>query len=96
MFAAETRKSRFLRASNVDGSCYSRIGNASQVFMELFTWFDRKNVIRESDGVLILASVGSSDDGKGWDAWFFAVCRIGCHCYLIRKGIGKKAELLSG
>jgi hypothetical protein len=74
--AAEAGKSRLWRARGSDGCGDGGVGYAPEVFMKLFTGFDRENVIRKSDSVLIIAAFSSSDKTQGRHGRFFGVGRI--------------------
>ena len=76
--AAEAGKSRLWRARGKDGGGHCGVGYAPEVFMELFSGFDRENVIRKRDSVLIIGPVGSSDNGKGKQGWFFGSYGVDC------------------
>ena len=78
--AAETGKGRLLRAIRFDGGIDGSVGYPSEVLMELFTGFNRQNVVREGDSVLNVGSVRTSDNGKGRQAWLFVgAYGMGCH-----------------
>jgi hypothetical protein len=75
--SAEACKCRLWRTRGSDGGGDGGVGYAPEVFMKLFTGFNRENVIRKGDSVLLLAPVSSSDKAKGRHGWFFGLCGIG-------------------
>jgi hypothetical protein len=61
-----------LRSIGLDGGGDGRVRYSLEVLIELFIGFDREDLVRKRDSVLVIRPVSSGDNCKGWLGRMFA------------------------